>query len=84
MNLLGLSPKEFKIIADRVAPDGWIVISPENGGKSKKLPSESQIAAVRDYLEKSHMMDKKREYLLAMVERLRPEVERNNLARTTD
>jgi len=72
MNYLGLSEKEFRTIAGAVAPDGWIKGAGKN---SKPTPSPEQIEAVRAHLNKALMMDKKREYLLALVERLRPEVE---------
>jgi hypothetical protein len=72
MNYLGLSEKEFRTIANAVAPDGWIKADGEN---AKPTPSPEQIEAVRAHLSKALMMDKKREYLLALVERLRPEVE---------
>jgi len=84
MNILGLSPKDFKSIADSVAPDGWISVSSGSSGKTRKVPSQEQIEAVRAHLEKVHMLDKKREYLLAMIERLRPEVEKNNYAESND
>lgn len=72
MNYLGLSEKEFRTIANAVAPDGW---TQGTGKAAKPIPSAEQIEAVRAHLNKALMMDKKREYLQALVERLRPEVE---------
>jgi hypothetical protein len=72
MNYLGLSEKEFRAIANAIAPDGWVKA---DGKGAKPIPSPEQIEAVRAHLSKALMMDKKREYLQALVERLRPEVE---------
>lgn len=72
MSYLGLSEKEFRAITNAVAPDGW---SKGDGKNAKAIPSPEQIEAVREHLDKALMMDKKREYLRALVERLRPEVE---------
>jgi hypothetical protein len=75
MNYLGLSEKEYKAIANAVAPDGWVIQGIYENGKPKVVASPDQIEAVRRHLSTVLMMDKKKEYLLALVERLRPEVE---------
>lgn len=76
MNYLGLSEKEFRQIANAVAPDGWLK---EEGKGSKPMPSAEQVEAVRAHLHSALMMDKKKEYLSALIERLRPEVENKPL-----
>ena len=72
MNYLGLNEKKFRTIANAVAPDGWVQATGKN---AKPVPSAEQVEAVREHLNKVLMMDKKREYLQALVDRLRPEAE---------
>lgn len=84
MSYLGLSEKEYKAIANSVAPDGWISQGVHGNGKAHLVASPAQIEAVRNHLTTVMMVEKKKEYLRALVERLRPEVESKVGARRED
>lgn len=81
MKNFGLSEKEIKQIINNVHPEGWNKST--KNGRTVLEPSQEQLDAVRLHLEKIYAIDKRREYLKNLVERLRQEVENRGRAVST-
>lgn len=79
MKNFGLSEKELRQIINNIHPDGWIKVEGDKK-KSVLVPSEKQLEAVRIHLESLYVLEKRKEYLRQLVERLRPEVESKSCA----
>lgn len=75
MKYFGLSKKELKQIVDNVHPEGWIESRSADSKKASFEPSADQLEAVRVHLETIFKLDKRKEYLQQLIDRLRPEVE---------
>lgn len=75
MKYFGLSKKELKQIIDNIHPEGWIESRSADSKKASCEPSTDQLEAVRVHLETIYKLDKRKEYLQQLIDRLRPEVE---------